>query len=98
MKFPAIPVAASGASITLGAASVSASIPNNSSGKQPFYVRLATTTAAYVKIGKGAQTATTSDLLVTQYESVVIPLQNADTIAALQAATGGVLVITPLEI
>ena len=94
-----IPVRVTGASITLAGTSASATIPNTSAGTKPRIIRVATTTAAYVRFGVGAQTAVNTDLLVTQYDSVLLNIgATDDTIAGLQAATGGVLIVTPVEV
>lgn len=93
----AITVFKTGSNIAFGAASASVAIPATQGGIAPNYVRLASTQACYVKVGKGAQTAVAGDLLIQPADSVVLKVAGVDTIAALQVTTGGVLQISPLE-
>jgi hypothetical protein len=94
----AITVAATGVSITTGAASANATIPNALSGEKPRYIRVAATAAAYVRIGKGAQTAVTTDLLVQPGDAVVLQVPSGiDNVAAIQVSAAGVVQVSPLE-
>lgn len=92
----AMQVFATGSVITLGAVSVAIAIPNTISGTQPKYVRLAATQPCYVKIGT-APTAATGDILVQPADAVILCVARCAQIAALQAGTGGILQISPLE-
>lgn len=91
-------VTVTGASTTLGAASAGGTLPNNSTGSTARYCRFATTTGAYVRVGNGAQTAVATDILVLPNEAVVLDCSGCTHYAGLQAATGGVLVVTPVEV
>ncbi|WP_343577944.1 hypothetical protein [Pseudomonas sp.] len=94
----AITVTVTGATIATGAASASAGIPKASSGEYPRYIRIAATAAAYVRIGKGAQTAIATDLLVQPGDAVVLAVASGlDTVAAIQVTAAGVVQISPLE-
>lgn len=90
-KFP-------GVNITTGAASASATLPNDVTGVVPKYVRLAATAACAVRIGKGAQTAVAADLQIQPGDSTIVQINNGwDTIAAIQIAAAGVLNVMPIE-
>lgn len=86
-----------GANIALGAASASATIPNMLSGQKPRVFRISSNNGAYVRWGKGAQTAAAGDFLLPANYSEVIIANGADTIAALQLGAGGVLNVIALE-
>ena len=91
-------VSQTGASTALGAASAGGTLPTNSAGNTARYVRMATTTGAYVRVGNGAQTAVNTDLLVLPGQAIVLDCSGCTHYAGLQAATGGVLVVTPVEV
>lgn len=93
----AITVLKTGANISFNGTSANTGIPVTSAGIAPNFVRLASTQACYVKIGKGAQTAVAGDLLIQPADSVIVRVAGADNIAALQVTTTGVLQISPLE-
>lgn len=93
----AISVSATGVSITLGAASAGSALPTCLDGSKPRYIRLATTTAAFVRVGNGAQTAVATDLLVLPGFPTTLKVTGQSHIAALQAGTAGILIVTPLE-
>lgn len=93
----AISVSATGVSVALGAASAGSALPTCLDGSKPKYVQLATTTGAFVRVGNGAQTAVATDLLVMPGYPVVLKVAGQTHVAALQAATGGILIVTPLE-
>lgn len=93
----AISIAATGVSITTSGVSAGTTIPNSAAGTSPIAVRIASTQAAYVRIGTGAQTATTTDLLVYPGDSVIIMVGRTTHIAALQVATPGIVQVSPLE-
>lgn len=94
----AITVTATGANIATSGVSAGTTIPVSSSGERPRYIRVAATAAAYVRIGVGAQTAVTTDLLVQPGDAVVLGVPSGVThIAALQVAAAGVVQVSPLE-
>jgi hypothetical protein len=88
---------ATGTTITTGAASASATIPNTSNGTLPKYVRVAATAAAYVKIGPGTPTAAAGDALVQPGDSLILAVAGATKIAAIQVTAAGIVQISPLE-
>lgn len=98
MKDGFITVAATGVTITTSGVSASATIPNMSSGEKPRYIRVSTTAAATIRIGAGAQTAVTTDLLINPAESPILAVASGVvTIAALQVSAAGVVQVSPLE-
>lgn len=90
------PSPATGAAIAVAAASASATVPNDNSGNKAKWLRIAATTACYVRIGVGAQTAVNTDMLVQPGDAVVLRTVG-DTVAAIRVSADGVLTITPLE-
>ena len=89
-KFPGANVASSGSS-------ASVSIPNDSAGNAPKYMRLNATAAAWVRWGKGAQTAVAGDCMVQPGDSLIVTVGGADTLACLQVSAGGTVGISALE-
>ena len=86
-----------GANIATSGTSASATIPVNSAGTKRF-IRISATAAAYVRVGNGAQTAVSTDMLVQPGDSVILDVTGSiDTIAALQVSAPGVVVATPVE-
>lgn len=90
-------IAATGARITTGAASASASVPFNSAGNLPRYIRVAATAAAHVRLGIGSATAVNTDVMVQPGDPLIMAVMNCDTVAAIQEAAAGVVTVTPLE-
>lgn len=89
---------ATGTSITTGAASASATIPVCQSGETPRYIRVSATAACYIKLGTGAATATSSDILIHPAECIILHVPGGYTkIAAIQDAAAGKCNVTPLE-
>jgi hypothetical protein len=93
----AISIAKTGSNITVAGTSASAAIPTGASGSAPVYVRVASTTACYVKVGVTGLTAVAGDMLLSAGEGVVLNVGRATHIAALQVSAGGILQISPLE-
>lgn len=89
-------VAVTGANITTSAVSASTTIPDNSAGTKRF-IRVSTTANAHIRVGTGAQTAVTTDMLIITGETVCLDVTNCDTIAAIQNAAAGTVNITPVE-
>jgi SH3-like domain-containing protein len=91
-------VTATGVLITTSGVSAGSALPNASSGEVPRYVRIAATAAATVRMGAGAQTAVTTDLLVQPGDAVVLTVPRGVThIAALQVTAAGVVQVSPVE-
>jgi hypothetical protein len=100
MKFSndALSVAATGAKITVGATSASATIPNMKDGTRARYCRIATAGNCHVRWGQGAQTAVDTDMLLSAGDAAVISTVGSDTVAVIQDGTStGQFTITPLE-
>ena len=92
-----ITVAATGVLITTSGSSASATIPSNSAGTTPTYIRVAATAAATVRLGKTSATAVTTDLLIQPADAVILAVGGNDKIAALQVSGAGVVQVSPLE-
>lgn len=97
MTMDAISVVKTGANITVGAASASVAMPTDSAGTIPKYIRVASTSACYVKIGQSGVAAAAGDLLINPGGGEVLKVHNQGFIAAIQVSAGGVLQISPLE-
>lgn len=80
-----------------GAASAGGTLPLNASGAVPRFVRIATTAAAHVRIGKGAQTSVNTDLMISPGEPTILATLGADNYAAIQAVAAGVIQISSVE-
>ena len=92
-----INVIVTGVSITTSGVSASATIPNDSAGNLPRYVRVASTAAAYVRLGKTSATAVTTDILVQPADAFILAVGGNDKIAAIQDTAAGKVQISPLE-
>lgn len=92
-----ITIAKDGNTVTTGAASANITIPLNSAGGKPSYVRVAATTESYVQMGTAAVVATANSTLVQPADSVILAVGGHDHIAYIQGASSGKVNITPLE-
>lgn len=93
-----ITVIATGVSITTSGTSASATIPNDSAGNIPRYIRVAATVAACVRLGKTSATAVTTDMQVQPGDAVILHVPSGmDKIAAIQVSAAGVVQVSPLE-
>jgi hypothetical protein len=91
-------ISKTGANITTGAASADITIPLDSSGNVPRYLRLSATAACTFRTGSGAQTAVATDCQIQPGDSLIISLPGGHThIAAIQVTVAGQLNVTPLE-
>lgn len=93
----AIQIQAVGVSLTTGAASVNATIPNTASATKPKYIRLCVTANCFVKIGQVGVVATGNDILMNPADCLILKVSGNTTIAAIQQAAGGICNITALE-
>jgi len=101
----AITVVAPGVAITTSAASANATIPLDSAGNVPKYIRVSATASSYVRIGNGTPAAVSGDLLVQPGDAVILPTCGYTKIAAIWvAATGngvfsgaGAVQVSPME-
>jgi len=86
-----------GVAITTSGTSASATIPLDSSGNIPRYIRIAATVPACVKLGKTTATAVATDLQVQPGDAVIITTNGNDKIAAIQVSSAGVVQVSALE-
>lgn len=94
----AITVAVTGVSITTGAASASATIPNDSAGNVASYIYVATTATCHVRLGVSAATAVATDIMLRPEFPLILQVPKGMTkIAAIQNAAAGTVIVTPLE-
>lgn len=85
-------------SAATGAASARSTIPTDGSGNRPNYIRVAARNECYVKLGDSSVTATTSDVLVQNADSVILQVGKANThIAYIQGPAAGQVNVCPLD-
>jgi hypothetical protein len=93
-----ITVVTTGIQLASGAASSSGTIPNDSSGNKPSYIRVAATAPACIKLGKTTATAAAGDMQVQPGDAMILQVPKGyDTIACIQVSAGGFVQISPLE-
>lgn len=91
-------IVATGDAITTSGTSANIALPVDAAGKKPAYVRVAATAAAHVKLGyDNTVAATTDDILVQPNDAIVLLSRGFSYIAAIQNATGGSVVVSPVE-
>lgn len=94
----AITVVATGKSQASGAASAGTTLPTDSSGVVPKYVRVAATAPACFRFGFGSlPTALATDLQVQPGDAVILSVNNATHFACIQVSAAGVVQVSPLE-
>ena len=94
----AMAIMATGVSAATGAASASSTIPNDSSGNKPNYIRVSARNECYVKLGVAGVAATVNDILVQPADSIVLAVpKGITTIAYIQGTAAGQVNIVPLE-
>lgn len=94
----AITVVATGEAQASGAASAGTTLPTDSAGNIPRYVRVAATQPACFRFGYGSlPTAVTTDLQVQPGDAVILTTNGASHFAVIQVSTGGVVQVSPLE-
>lgn len=82
---------------TTGAASARVTIPVDSAGNVPRFIRVAAVTESYVKLGDSTVAATTNDILVQPADAVILTVNGATNIAYIQGTSTGKVNILPLE-
>ncbi|MEN9885686.1 MAG: hypothetical protein RL758_264 [Pseudomonadota bacterium] len=93
-----ITIVTPGTRVASGAASAGAALPNDASGTLPLRIRVATTAAAHFRMGAGAQTATTNDMLISPGEALTLSVpRGINQFACIQASTGGFVQVSPVE-
>ena len=91
-------ITTTGKSFTTGAASANATIPLDSSGVVPRYVRIASTQNCYVKLGVAGVVATTNEILIQPADSIIASTNGLTHIAYIQGPGGtGSVNIVALE-
>ena len=93
----AISVSVTGVSLATSGTSAGTTIPLDSAGVVPRYIRVAATQPACIRLGVGAQTAVTTDLQVQPGDAVILKVMWRTHIAAIQVAAAGVVQVSPLE-
>lgn len=91
-------ISVTGVNITTSGTSASATIPLDSSGVTPRYVRVASSAGAYVRFGKTTATAVNTDCLVQPGDAQILAVPGgSDKVAAIQVTAAGVVQVSPLE-
>lgn len=94
----AITVTATGTRTATSGTSAGTTLPNGASGAVPPYVRVAATVAAHFRMGVGAQTAVTTDIMVQPDAPVILVVPPSYThYAVIQDSAAGVVTVTPVE-
>ena len=89
-----ISVSATGTTITTGIGATLV-IPNDSSGNKPNFIRVASTTESYIKLGA---VATVNDILVQPADAVIIQVpRGVTTLGHIQGTTAGKLNVVALD-
>jgi hypothetical protein len=84
-----ITVTVTGISFTTSVASASATLPFDSAGNVPKYIRVACTGAACIRLGTGTPVAVNTDLLIGPGDSVILATGGLTKIAAIWADAAG---------
>lgn len=83
---------------TTGASSANDTLPLDSAGNAPRYVRIAATVESYLKLGKdNTVAATANDILVQPADAVVLATNGMTYFAHIQGGTSGKLNVQALE-
>jgi hypothetical protein len=94
----AITVARStGVNLTTSGVSASATIPLDTVGNKPRYIRISASFAAYVRLDKTTATAVNTDMMVQPGDAVIVQVGQYDKVAALQVAAAGVVQVSALD-
>lgn len=94
----ALTVTVTGKSQASGAASAGTTLPVNSSGEIPRYVRVAATAPACFRFGWGSlPTAVATDLQVQPGDAVILTTNGASHFAVIQVSAAGVVQVSPVE-
>ena len=94
----AVTVTVTGATIATTGVSASVTIPNDSSGNLPSYIRVVATAAACVRMGRTTATAVTTDTQIQPGDALIMQVPKGyDKIAAIQVTASGIVQISPLE-
>lgn len=93
----AITVTVTGVVLTTTGTSANATIPLDSAGNVPKYIRISATAAANVRIGNGTPVALTTDLMVQPGDAVILATCGLTKVAAIQVAATGFVQVSAVE-
>ena len=82
---------------TTSGSSARVTIPVDSAGNLPRYIRVAAINESYIKLGTSTVTATTNDILVQPADAVILAVNGATNIAYIQGTSAGKVNIIPLD-
>lgn len=93
-----ITVSVTGKQQASGAASAGTTLPVDSAGNIPRYIRVAATAPACFRLGWGSlPTAVATDLQVQPGDAVIISTNGASHFAVIQVSAAGIVQVSPLE-
>jgi hypothetical protein len=90
-------ILANGVTVASGAASLNTAIPNDSGGNVAKVVRVQCTAFAYIKFGKGTQTASSTSIMISPNCSEDFRTTGCDNFAVIQQSAAGSVNVTPVE-
>lgn len=93
----AVAIFAVGKQQASGAASAGSTIPLDSAGNVPRYIRVAATAAACIRLGGAGVTATANDTQIQPGDALIMATSNQTNFAVIQVSAGGLVQISPLE-
>lgn len=93
----AITIFKRGAIITTSATSANVAMPTDSSGNSPRYVRITASNPSYVALGVSGVVAAAGDFIVQPGDAVVVAVNGATFVAAIQQSAAGVVQISGLD-
>jgi hypothetical protein len=91
-----ISIFTTGSTITTGAASARVAIPVDSSGNLPRYIRITAINPCFIKLGDSTVVAASGDAMVQPADALILAVNGATNIAAIQQAAAGLVQISPL--
>ncbi|TBN49177.1 hypothetical protein [Pseudomonas sp. BGI-2] len=85
----AMTVVVTGVAMTTSAVSANATIPLDSSGNVPKYIRISASASSFVRIGNGTPVAVATDLLVQPGDAVILATCGYTKVAAIWVSAAG---------
>jgi hypothetical protein len=95
--FQAVAVVATGTTVTTGASSASAAIPNAADGSRARFVMVTAKATAYIKFGTSGVTATSNDILVGPGSPVIFAVKSCTHFAHIQETSSTLVNVVPVE-
>lgn len=92
-----VAIFAVGKTVTTGAATASTTLPIDSAGNNPRYIRVSATTESYINLGNSSVTATTNNVLIQPADCLIMAVSGTTYIAYIQGTTSGKLNVLALE-